>query len=105
MFFLIGGIQPKTVILQEQARSCPACDHTNVQIKRIDHYLSLFFIPLFRVKKGTPFAACGHCNVVLDDDRTGSYPGAAEKTRKCSRCSRFINDDEFLYCPYCGGRL
>jgi hypothetical protein len=67
MFFFIGGVQPKTVRLDKQARLCPVCHHSAVYLKRVDHYLSLFFIPLFPVKKGTPFLSCDKCRTVLDE--------------------------------------
>jgi len=105
MFFLIGGVQPKTVIVERLARACPVCAHNDVYVKRIDQYLSLFFIPLFRVKKGKPFPVCGNCNSVLETDRGGGYYRAADEGRKCARCGRHTHDEEFFYCPYCGRRL
>ena len=67
MFFFIGGVQPKTVRLDMQARLCPVCHHSTVYLKRVDHYLSLFFIPLFPVKKGIPFLSCDKCRTVFDE--------------------------------------
>lgn len=67
MFFFIGGVQPKTVRIDKQARLCPACQHSAVYLKRVDHYLSLFFIPLFPVKKGIPFLSCDNCHSVFDE--------------------------------------
>ena len=60
-FFFIGGIQPKTVTLDRQARTCPACGLAGAYTRRTDHYLSLFFIPLVRVKKGEPYLYCQRC--------------------------------------------
>ena len=67
MFFFIGGIQPKTVTVDRQPRSCPSCGHFGVYLKRVDHYVSLFFIPVFPVKRGTPFLSCENCNAVIDE--------------------------------------
>lgn len=72
MFFFIGGIQPRTVRVDNQPRSCPYCGHVAVHLKRVDHYIAIFFIPLIRIKKGIPFLACDHCNVVHYRDGTGS---------------------------------
>ena len=58
MFFLIGGVQPKTVTLDEVPGICAACGLAQARLKRVDHYLSLFFIPLFAVKKGDPVLIC-----------------------------------------------
>ena len=36
MFFFIGGVQPKTVILTKQTRVCPHCGHAEICQKRVD---------------------------------------------------------------------
>ncbi len=104
MFFLIGGVQPRTVWLEKQARPCPSCGHLDVYVKRVDHYLSLFFIPLIRVKKGVPFAVCRNCQAILrpeggeiHDEQRGHY-------RRCRCCGRSVAHD-FSFCPYCGKHL
>lgn len=104
MFFLIGGIQPKTVTIEKQARSCPSCGHFDVSLKRVDHYVSLFFIPLFPVKRGAPFLICDHCNTVLDE--RGHSMGAEQPVRekRCPSCGREV-DTDFAFCPYCGNGL
>jgi len=104
MFFFIGGIQPKTILVDKQARSCPACGHFQVFQKRVDHYLSLFFIPLFPVKKGAPFLICEKCKTVLDKhaDRVNVEQKVSE--RRCPHCKRHI-DPDFTFCPYCGNAL
>lgn len=101
MFFLIGGVQPKTILVDKQARSCPACGHFEVFLKRVDHYLSLFFIPLFPIKKGAPFLVCENCRTVFDErgNRTGVEQTVSE--RRCAQCGRPVNPD-FTFCPYCG---
>jgi len=84
MFFFIGGIQPKTVLVDKQARSCSRCGHFEVYLKRVDHYLSLFFIPLFPVKKGAPFLICENCKTVVDGQ---GYRMDAEQALGCSHCA------------------
>jgi predicted RNA-binding Zn-ribbon protein involved in translation (DUF1610 family) len=101
MFFIIGGIQPKTVTLDKQAKSCPACGRIEVQAKRVDHYLSVFFIPLFLVKKGIPFLVCENCNTRFDERGLRIDAKEEWKERKCSHCGRPVAPD-FFYCPYCG---
>jgi RNA polymerase subunit RPABC4/transcription elongation factor Spt4 len=104
MFFFIGGIQPRTKIVDEQARPCPACQQIKVFRKRIDHYLSLFFIPLFSVKKGTPFWICENCHAVIDERDTGMDVRPKTQERRCPRCERAVGPD-FSFCPYCGQAL
>ena len=101
--FLIAGIQPKIKQLEDTPRRCPACGQLRAYRKRVDHYLSLFFIPLLKVKTGEPFLLCDHCTrsgATLSGD-AGSGP-AAQKDR-CPACGRPIEPD-YHFCPYCGGR-
>lgn len=104
MFFFIGGVQPKTVRLDKQARLCPVCGHNAVYLKRVDHYLSLFFIPLFPVKRGTTFLSCDDCHSVFDDRGIPVSDGQGEKSRTCPYCGRALAED-FDYCPGCGKRI
>jgi len=101
MFFFIGGIQPKTIYVDRQARICPACGQYEVYLKRVDHYVSLFFIPLFPVKKGTPFLVCENCKTTLDEHGYRMDIEQAVDQRKCPHCGRQI-DSDFTFCPYCG---
>lgn len=101
MFFLIGGVQPKTVNLEKQSRICPVCSHASLNLRRVDHYLSLFFIPLFPVKKGVPFQICDNCRSIFDEQ---GYKIDTEKKGwggRCTHCGRPVIQD-FNYCPYCG---
>lgn len=93
MFFFIGGVQPKTVRLDKQARICPVCQHSAVYLKRVDHYLSLFFIPLFPVKKGAPFLSCDNCKMVFDDKGMAVGVERSKKVRTCPHCGRVLEDD------------
>lgn len=110
MFFFIGGIQPKTVRLGKQAQACPYCSHFDVTLKRVDHYISLFFIPIFRIKKGIPFLECENCQVAIDPDIDidGRHVGFGEREtdriRTCGYCGKPVAAD-YSYCPYCGKRI
>jgi RNA polymerase subunit RPABC4/transcription elongation factor Spt4 len=104
MFFLIGGIQPRTRILDRQPRSCPACGHQQVLLKRVDSYFSLFFIPLIRVRKGIPFLACGNCGTVTDESGVRFDVSPRGMEMKCRHCGGAVAGD-FIYCPYCGKSL
>lgn len=101
-FLFIGGVQPKKVQIDDQPRSCPGCGLPSARLKRLDHYVSLFFIPLFPVKKGERFLECSRCGGVFDEGgrSVGESPGA-ERSRNCLRCGRQIASD-FQFCPQCG---
>lgn len=45
----IAGVAPKTKIIDKALRLCPACGLARARLQRTDHWLSLFFIPVFRV--------------------------------------------------------
>jgi ribosomal protein S27AE len=106
LFLFIGGIQPRTIRLDKFGRICPRCGHHGLYAKRQDHYFSLFFIPLFRVKRGEPFVSCDHCRSVFDEsERTIEEPAAFRRdTWKCPDCGRSLEGD-FEYCPRCGKRV
>jgi hypothetical protein len=105
MFFFIGGIQPKTVTIEDTPRLCPSCGLAQARLKRIDHYLSLFFIPLFPVKRGQPVLICDRCGAVDDPHhpvarRASELPSAVQ----CPSCGRPV-EPSFNYCPHCGSRV
>lgn len=104
----MGGIQPKKVVLDQTPRTCPACSLPSARRVRLDHYFSLFFIPLFRVKRGDEFLECSRCGVVGRGGWPGSpapspQPGRRELPRRCRSCGREL-EPEFVFCPYCGQR-
>jgi hypothetical protein len=103
MFFFIAGIQPKTVTLDETPRMCPACGLYQARLKRVDHYLSLFFIPLFPVKKGGPFVQCQRCGSVFSESGE-AWGGTRTGDRTCPGCGRPV-EPGFRFCPSCGRRL
>jgi len=103
MCFFIAGIQPKTTVLEDHPRLCPSCGLLRARLKRVDHYLSLFFIPLFPVKRGAPVLACDHCGIV--GDGLGQFQAPREDPeRTCPSCGRPL-ESLFRYCPFCGHRL
>jgi RNA polymerase subunit RPABC4/transcription elongation factor Spt4 len=72
----------------------------------VDHYFSLFFIPLFRVKKGVPFVACDHCHSLFDERGMAPQEPTAfgRAAWKCADCGRLLEED-FEYCPRCGKKV
>ncbi|WP_155325170.1 zinc ribbon domain-containing protein [Desulfosarcina ovata] len=102
--FLIAGVQPKTRRVDDQPRRCPACGRMQAYTTRVDHYLSLFFIPLVRVKQGERFLLCEYCGRPMD---TGPSPEPAAPLSgtdiTCVACGKSF-DRSFNYCPHCGQR-
>ena len=100
--FLIAGVSPKTTILDEKPQLCPVCGLARANYKRVDHYFSLFFIPIFRVKKGEAFIMCDKCEKEVKEFGygDGTLPGGKEIL--CDTCGEKIKED-FRFCPYCGG--
>jgi rubrerythrin len=104
MFFLIGGVQPKTVSLDGTARICPGCGLAQARLERVDHYVSLFFIPLFPVKKGRPVLKCSRCGAV-SPARSNLRDDLHEvQMYLCPHCGHPLAQD-FRYCPSCGTRI
>jgi endogenous inhibitor of DNA gyrase (YacG/DUF329 family) len=100
MFFLIAGIQPKTKVIDTSPRPCPACGLPRAFLKRTDHYLSIFFIPVFPVKRGEPFLACENCEQ-LQHGRQPHEAGYRGGVVRCAACGKDL-EKEFSFCPYCG---
>ena len=102
--FLIAGVQPKTRRVDDNPQRCPACGLAQAFTTRVDHYLSLFFIPLIRVKQGEPFLLCEACQRPLNGNRAPvkEVPLSGAST-VCVACKSDF-DSSFKYCPYCGQR-
>ena len=101
--FFIAGIQPKqTKIDGNRAQMCPICGLYRAFQIRQDYYLSLFFIPLFPVKRGEMFLACDKCGLITDTCDLSSYGGKAES---CNSCGEIIDHRNYRFCPYCGKKL
>jgi hypothetical protein len=96
--FFIAGVQPRIQTMDQQPRRCSRCGLLEVYLQRVDHYFSLFFIPLLPVKKGEPYLYCRQCRLPAEPhgwtDRT-----ATQAT--CSRCGRPLKSD-YSFCPFCG---
>lgn len=99
--FLIVGISPKEKILDENSRICPSCGLAQARLRRVDSYFNLFFIPLFRVKKGTPFIACDRCESVSPETAFREYPRPREPSLRCASCGNPL-EEAFKFCPSCG---
>ncbi|MDJ0784748.1 MAG: zinc ribbon domain-containing protein [Desulfosarcinaceae bacterium] len=101
--FLIAGIQPRTRKGPRTDLLCPQCGLRQVYQRRLDHYFSLFFLPLIRVKKGAAFFWCERCQAPLH--QTGGDPetqsGPRRREAVCSGCGEHLAPD-FRYCPHCG---
>jgi RNA polymerase subunit RPABC4/transcription elongation factor Spt4 len=100
MFFFIGGVQPKTVTLNEPAKRCDACGLYQLSPMRTDHYLSVFFIPILPIKKGNIFFRCKSCGTVVTESK-GSRNSHRETCKQCGS----VVDPDFQFCPSCGQRL
>ena len=103
MFFFIGGVQPKTVTVDDTPRMCPNCGLALARLKRTDHYIMIFFIPLLPIKKGQPFLHCSRCSGIFDESGRDMLGGPISG-RRCPRCGRELESD-FTYCPYCGASV
>ena len=97
----IGGIQPKTRIIDQTPRPCPFCGRNQAYYRRVDHYVSVFFLPVLKIKTGEPFLSCDTCQqemgeLVPAEDIPGDPGGGG-----CAACGRALKSD-FRYCPHCG---
>jgi uncharacterized protein (DUF983 family) len=105
MCFFIAGVQPKTRTLDSTPQRCPRCGLYQAYTQQVDHYVSLFFIPLLRIKQGTPFLFCHRCGQPVEP---GSQQGSMaspflRSPPVCHQCGRNL-ERQFKYCPYCGQR-
>ena len=99
--FIIAGVSPKTKIIDTNPRRCPVCGLHQAYFKRVDHYFSLFFIPLIRIKKGKPFIMCERCQRQLGEFGEEKKGWLGKKKNECRNCGGRI-DKGFDFCPYCG---
>jgi len=100
----IAGISPKVKVLDQNPRRCPVCGLHQAYYKRMDHYLSLFFIPILRVKKGEPFIMCDRCEQTAHEPGPDFIRQAHEGVSICRSCGKAL-DKDFKYCPHCGKRI
>jgi len=96
----IAGVSPRAKVLDQNPRRCPVCGLNQAYYRRIDHFLSLFFIPILRVKKGEPFLVCDRC----EQAGTDFSRQPPDNSRTCRYCGRGLAGN-FKFCPYCGKRV
>jgi hypothetical protein len=101
---LIAGVSPKIKRLDNNPRRCPVCGLAPAYYKRVDHYLSLFFIPILRVKKGEAFIMCDRCEKTVHQFSENHDAGPHAPDGHCRNCGRPSQKD-FKYCPFCGKTL
>jgi len=92
--------------VDDQPRICPKCGLPSARLKRLDHYISLFFIPIVSVKRGKEhFLECSRCGEIFEE-AARPPSGSFEKTRlrTCTGCGKEVAPD-FRFCPYCGEEL
>jgi len=97
----IAGVSPKTIVIDQTPRLCPDCGLAQARLQRVDHWLSFFFIPLLRVKKGEEFLFCNRCDHPVFESFTGKADTQNHYEDNCSGCSRALDRDH-RFCPYCG---
>jgi RNA polymerase subunit RPABC4/transcription elongation factor Spt4 len=100
----IAGVSPKTKILDQNPRRCPVCGLSQAYSKRTDHYLNLFFIPIFRIKKGEPFIICDRCEQTTSGFGQDPIRQQTDAAGTCRDCGKIV-DKDFKYCPHCGKRM
>ncbi len=100
----IAGVTPKVKVLDQNPRRCPVCGLHQAYYKRMDHYLSLFFIPILRVKKGEPFIMCDRCERTVNEFGPDFNRRQQEGARTCRYCGKNVGSD-FKFCPYCGKQV
>jgi len=104
-FIFIGGVQPKKRQVDDQPRTCPSCGLPSARLKRLDYYISLFFIPLIPIKQGEQFLECERCGGMFSETgemKQDVFPQIPSKT--CSRCGE-PDEPRLRYCPHCGQQL
>ncbi len=107
MFFFIGGLSPRVKKLNGPPGVCPRCGAVALCRVRVDHYLSLFFIPFFPVRKGQPELICESCGLEIPES---NHQGGSPEDRHsrsgpaCPGCGRPLAP-EFRFCPFCGRSL
>ncbi len=97
----IGGIGPRKKKLEGQPRICSNCGLSQAYLIRMDDYLSLFFIPLFRIRQGQPFVECERCGHRTDESGKVYQTGTDLQVVRCHHCGKTLAKD-FRYCPHCG---
>jgi RNA polymerase subunit RPABC4/transcription elongation factor Spt4 len=103
-FFFIAGISPKVKVLDEKPRRCPVCGLHQAYYKRVDHYLSVFFIPIFKVKTGEPAIRCDRCEQTVPEFKPEPAAAVQGEAKTCRFCSKDLSSG-YTFCPHCGRRF
>ena len=97
----IAGVQPKTTVVDRTPRLCPACGLVRARLQRVDHYFSVFFIPVLRVKKGAEFIYCDRCERPVSGMSTDGSAGPTDTSKTCAACGQPL-EKSHRFCPHCG---
>ncbi len=97
----IAGVSPKTTVLDQTARLCPVCGLARARMQRVDSWLSLFFMPVFRVKTGDAFLFCDRCDQPVNEMSVAAASEHDETPTACSACGQSLEQDH-RFCPNCG---
>jgi ribosomal protein L37E len=100
----IGGVGPRKKRLDYQPRICSNCGLSQAYLTRVDHWLSVFFIPIFPVRRGQPVVLCDRCGHVDGESGKTIAEGVDLATSQCHRCGESL-EKGFRYCPQCGTPL
>ncbi len=133
LVIFVGGVSQGQKILSEGlVRLCGSCgSHGRYQVIMTYMYFSFFFIPLFKWNRRY-YVKLDCCEAVYELDpvvgkavlrgenpdiaeadlrlvQAGRYAktwqeGSKKPHKKCMRCG-FETDEDYNYCPVCGGRI
>ena len=99
----IGGVGPRKKRLDNQPHICTSCGLSQAYLTRVDQWLSIFFIPIFPLRRGQPVVLCERCGHVEDETGKPIVKGMDLASPRCHRCGEML-EKEFRYCPHCGAR-
>lgn len=104
--FLIAGVQPRTRKGRKLDQNCLHCGLAQVYERRLDHYFSLFFIPLVRVTKGDSIPWCERCQqpAAISMGASGPEREPHRDKRACQGCGKVLHP-EYRFCPHCGRKM
>ena len=99
----IAGVGPRKKRLDNQPQLCPNCGLSRAYLSRLDNYFFLFFIPIFRIRKGEPLVMCERCGHATDETGNLYAAGTDLQAPRCLTCGETLAKD-YPFCPYCGER-
>jgi predicted RNA-binding Zn-ribbon protein involved in translation (DUF1610 family) len=101
--FIIAGVGPRNKTVKYLDTPCPNCAAQDVAVKRVDRVFKLFFIPIFRYKKGQQYEICQNCGWQPGDVLMITHRGTMNQC--CSSCGTHILSNDYSYCPKCGKHI